>query len=208
MQKHRDPKHWWTPQLQHKKPCQSLIINKEGHRGGAAWRCGEVTGVVSNLTAQMAVEARLSMLGGEEPARRKLWPTVGGKTPQKEFLWTGQVKKPWKYQLGTVTLWNLPVPKEHWAPYLEIALLVASPWDGLWGGQIWLALPGTCHLCLQEAAEAYLVGLLEDTNLCAIHAKRVTIMPKDIQLAWSICGEHLQYLNSSPWSLFWSFCWL
>merc|ERR1719343_1116202 len=38
-------------------------------------------------------------------------------------------------------------------------------------------------LALQEAAEAYLVGLFEDTNLCAIHAKRVTIMPKDMQLA-------------------------
>ena len=36
---------------------------------------------------------------------------------------------------------------------------------------------------LQEAAEAYLIRLFEDTNLCAIHAKRVTIMPKDIQLA-------------------------
>ena len=41
----------------------------------------------------------------------------------------------------------------------------------------------------QEAAEAYLVGLFEDTNLCAIHAKRVTIMPKDIQLARRIRGE-------------------
>nr|VDD08103.1 unnamed protein product [Brassica rapa] len=41
---------------------------------------------------------------------------------------------------------------------------------------------------LQEAAEAYLVGLFEDTNLCAIHAKRVTIMPKDIQLARRIRG--------------------
>ena len=38
-------------------------------------------------------------------------------------------------------------------------------------------------LALQESVEAYLVGLLEDSNLCAIHAKRVTIMPKDIQLA-------------------------
>ena len=38
-------------------------------------------------------------------------------------------------------------------------------------------------LALQESAEAYLVGLLEDSNLCAIHAKRVTIMPKDMQLA-------------------------
>ena len=42
---------------------------------------------------------------------------------------------------------------------------------------------------LQEASEAYLVGLFEDTNLCAIHAKRVTIMPKDVQLARRIRGE-------------------
>ncbi len=46
-------------------------------------------------------------------------------------------------------------------------------------------------LALQEAAEAYMVGLFEDTNLCAIHAKRVTIMPKDIQLARRIRGERL-----------------
>ena len=42
---------------------------------------------------------------------------------------------------------------------------------------------------LQWAAEAYLVGLLEDTNLCALHAKRCTILPKDIQLARRIRGE-------------------
>ena len=44
-------------------------------------------------------------------------------------------------------------------------------------------------LALQEAAEVYLVGLFEDTNLCTIHARHVTIMPKDIQLAWRFCGE-------------------
>lgn len=42
---------------------------------------------------------------------------------------------------------------------------------------------------IQEAAEAYLVGLFEDTNLIAIHAKRVTIFPKDIQLANRIRGN-------------------
>ena len=52
-------------------------------------------------------------------------------------------------------------------------------------------------LALQEAAEAYLVGLFEDTNLCAIHAKRVTIMPKDIQLARRIRGERAQVLADS-----------
>ncbi|XP_041099903.1 histone H3.3-like [Polyodon spathula] len=44
---------------------------------------------------------------------------------------------------------------------------------------------------LQEASEACLVGLFEDTNLCAIHAKSVTIMPKDIQLARRIRGERI-----------------
>ena len=44
-------------------------------------------------------------------------------------------------------------------------------------------------LALQEAAEAHLIGLFEDTNLCALHAKRVTIMPKDIQLARRIRAE-------------------
>ena len=42
---------------------------------------------------------------------------------------------------------------------------------------------------LQEATEAYLVGLFEDTNLCAIHAKRVTIFPKDMQLARRLRGD-------------------
>eukprot|EP00804_Cyclotella_cryptica_P004583 CCRYP_006914-RA/>CCRYP_006914-RA protein AED:0.37 eAED:0.37 QI:0/-1/0/1/-1/0/1/0/42 len=38
----------------------------------------------------------------------------------------------------------------------------------------------------QEASEEYLIGLFEDTNLCAIHARMVTIMPKDVQLSWQI----------------------
>ena len=52
-----------------------------------------------------------------------------------------------------------------------------------------LRFEGKAIQALQEAAEAYLVGLMEDTQLCAIHAKRVTIMPKDIQLARRIRGE-------------------
>lgn len=42
---------------------------------------------------------------------------------------------------------------------------------------------------LQEASEAYMVGLMEDTNLCALHAKRVTILPRDMQLARRIRGD-------------------
>jgi histone H3 len=46
-----------------------------------------------------------------------------------------------------------------------------------------LRFQSTAVLALQEASQAYLVGLYEDTNLCTIHAKCVTIMPKDMQLA-------------------------
>ena len=52
---------------------------------------------------------------------------------------------------------------------------------------------------MQEAAEAYLVGLFEDTNLCAIHAKRVTIMPKDMQLVAHLywrCGRRFPEIAS------------
>jgi len=53
-----------------------------------------------------------------------------------------------------------------------------------------LRLQVSAILALQESAEAYLVGLFEDTNLCAIRAKRVTVMPKDMQVCedrW-LCG--------------------
>ncbi len=52
-----------------------------------------------------------------------------------------------------------------------------------------LRFQSTAILALQEATEAYLVGVFEDTNLCAMHAKRVTIQPKDMQLARRIRGE-------------------
>ena len=48
-----------------------------------------------------------------------------------------------------------------------------------------LRFQSSAVMALQEASEAYLVGLFEDTNLCAIHAKRVTIMPKDVSTATS-----------------------
>jgi histone H3 len=52
-----------------------------------------------------------------------------------------------------------------------------------------LRMQSTALLALQEAAKAYLVGLFKNTNECALHAKRVTIMPKDMQLALCIRGE-------------------
>ena len=52
-----------------------------------------------------------------------------------------------------------------------------------------LRFQSTALEALQEAAESYLVSLFADTNLCAIHAKRVTIQSKDMQLARRLRGE-------------------
>ena len=45
----------------------------------------------------------------------------------------------------------------------------------------------------QEAAENFIVGLFEDVNLLAVHAKRVTVMPRDIRLALRIRGYHYHW---------------
>ena len=127
-------------------------------------------------------------LGGEEPAHK------GGKSHWKEFLWAAPLKKPQMYQPGTVAL-----SKIHWFQKSVVLLICKRPFSWLACkitlevGKCDLYLQAHAILCLQEAAEVYLVGLMEDMNLCTIHAKRVTIMPKDIQLAQCICGEHLHY---------------
>ena len=106
--------------------------------------------------------------------------------------WKG--KKTRKYQSGTVALWKI------WRFQKSTELLIRKLFF-LWlvheialeVGKYDLHFQGSAIICLQEAAEAYVVGLMEDSSLCAIHMKRLTIMPKDIQLACHLWGEHLKY---------------
>jgi histone H3-like centromeric protein A len=73
---------------------------------------------------------------------------------------------------------NIPTQKQ----VREVCISMAPAGSGIYRWQ------SQAIMALQEAAEAFLVHLFEDTNLCAIHAKRVTIMQKDIQLARRIRG--------------------
>ena len=117
---------------------------------------------------------------------------MGGKAPRKEFLKAGQVKRPRRYRPGTVVLREIQryqKSTELLIQKLPFSRLVREIAQEI--GKTDMRFQGSAIICLQEAAEAYLVSLLEDTNLCAIHAKRVTIMPKDVQLARRIRGEHL-----------------
>jgi histone H3 len=102
---------------------------------------------------------------------------------------TGGVKKPHRYRPGTVALREIRKYQKSTdllirkLPFQRLVREIAQDF------KTDLRFQSSAVLALQEAAEAYLVGLFEDTNLAAIHAKRVTIMPKDIQLARRIRGE-------------------
>ena len=81
---------------------------------------------------------------------------------------------------------KLELSEVYWTPDSQTFLPV---WEVAQDFKTDLCFQSAAIGALQEASEAYLVGLFENTNLCAIHAKRVTIMPKDIQLARRIRGE-------------------
>ena len=124
--------------------------------------------------------------------------SAGGKAPRKQLATksarktappTGGVKKPHRYRPGTIALREI----RRYQKSTDL-LIRKLPFQRL-VREIAMSVRGDVRfspaslLALQEASEAYLVGLFEETNFCALHAKRVTIMPKDIQLARRIRGE-------------------
>ena len=107
----------------------------------------------------------------------------------KPVTMEGQTKKKHKYRPGTVALREIRRYQKSTELLIRKRPFIRLIREILYKERIDLRIQAMALNGLQEAAEAYLVGLLEDTNLCAIHAKRVTIMPKDIQLARRIRGE-------------------
>ena len=131
--------------------------------------------------------------------------STGGKAPRKQLATkaarksapaTGGVKKPHRYRPGTVALREIRRYQKSTEllirklPFQRLVREIAQDF------KTDLRFQSSAVMALQEASEAYLVGLFEDTNLCAIHAKRVTIMPKDIQLARRIRGERALVTDS------------
>lgn len=121
--------------------------------------------------------------------------STGGKAPRKQLATKaakkvpGGVKKPHRYRPGTVALREIRKYQKSTdtlirkLPFQRLVREIAQDF------KTDLRFQSQAVLALQEAAESYLVNLFIDTNLCAIHAKRVTIMPKDLQLARRIRGD-------------------
>jgi histone H3 len=124
--------------------------------------------------------------------------STGGKAPRKQLASkaarksapsTGGVKKPHRYKPGTVALREIRRYQKSTEllirklPFQRLVREIAQDFKSD------LRFQSSAIGALQESVEAYLVSLFEDTNLCAIHAKRVTIQSKDIQLARRLRGE-------------------
>lgn len=132
-----------------------------------------------------AAPTRRRRLSGESPVRRSTKKRPRGASEEgarkKRRFRPGKrvLQEIRKLQLTTHTL----IPRIHFSRIVrDVALSVLN-------GLTTLRWASEALEALQAAAEAYLVGLFEDANLCAIHAKRVTIMVKDIYLARRIRGE-------------------
>jgi histone H3 len=122
--------------------------------------------------------------GGKAPRK-----TLATKAARKSAPPAGGIKKPYRYRPGTVALRQIRKYQKstelliHKAPFQRLVREITQVHKAD------LRFQSSALGASQEASEAYLVGLFEDSNLCAIHAKRVTIMPKDIQLTRRIRRE-------------------
>lgn len=126
--------------------------------------------------------------------------STGGKAPRKQLAAvaarrsgpaTGGVKRVHRFRPGTVALREIRKYQKDTKllirklPFQRLVREIAQKLGLLEN----VRFQSHSIMALQEASEAYLTGLFEDSNLCAIHAKRVTVMPKDIKLARRIRGE-------------------
>ena len=174
---------------------KAVTVCAHGARAGFA-AYTDVRGVFCILFCSMrAHQSHPADMARTKQTARK---STGGKAPRKQLATkaarksapaTGGVKKPHRYRPGTVALREIRRYQKSTEllirklPFQRLVREIAQDF------KTDLRFQSSAVMALQEASEAYLVGLFEDTNLCAIHAKRVTIMPKDIQLARRIRGE-------------------
>ncbi|XP_032763164.1 histone H3.3A-like [Rattus rattus] len=145
-----------------------------------------------NRNPQLCCSPPLHTSPGQAHTKQTAGKSTGGKAPRKQLATktarksmtsTGGVKKPHHYRPGTVALREI----RRYQKFTEL-LIRKLPFQRLvreiaQNFKTDLRFQRAAIGALQKASEAHLVGLFEDTSLCAIHAKRVTIMPKDIQLA-------------------------
>merc|ERR1712138_57989 len=141
------------------------------------------------LTLINSKMARTKMTARKSTSAKAPKKALARKAARKTAAARGGVKKPHRFRPGTIALREIRRYQKttdlllRKLPFQRLVREIAGSFNQE------LRFQSSAILALQEASEAYLIGLFEDTNLCAIHAKRVTIMSRDIQLARRIRGE-------------------
>ncbi|KAK4081346.1 hypothetical protein Purlil1_11757 [Purpureocillium lilacinum] len=136
------------------------------------------TRATSSTTMARTKQTARKSTGGKAPRKQ-----LASKAARKSAPSTGGVKKPHRYKPGTVALREIRRYQKSTEllirklPFQRLVREIAQDFKSD------LRFQSSAIGALQESVESYLVSLFEDTNLCAIHAKRVTIQSKDIQLA-------------------------
>ena len=143
----------------------------------------------TKVAAKGMKNGKKSVKGKDKKQIKKSAPAAGGMKEKKKV----------HYKPGTVALreikryqksMDMMLPK---APFQRLVRVICADFDPD------LRFQSQSLVALQEAAEAYIVSLFEDTNLCAIHAKRVTVQKKDMDLARRIRGDrHTDYRDQQP----------
>ena len=153
------------------------VAAKKAVIGGSSKKKDVASGSKLTQSKTKATNSKKSSAVKAEKVIKKTAPAEGGM--KKKFRWrpgTVALREIKRYQKAT----ELLLAK---APFQRFVRAICDGIDGQ------LRFQAQALLALQEAAESYLTGLFEDANLCAIHATRVTVMKKDLDLARRIRGE-------------------
>lgn len=151
-----------------------------------SWKLWNQDAADKILRASLASRMKASKQKRKAKANRVTSGSDDDEEPDEE-----KVKRPYRYRPGTVALREIrkyQKSTELLVRKLPFQRVVREICQELYKTKDF-RFQSSALMALQEAAEAYLVGLMEDSNLCCLHAKRVTIMPKDIHLARRIRGE-------------------
>ncbi|BGP15564.1 hypothetical protein JCM10213_001345 [Rhodosporidiobolus nylandii] len=180
-------------------PKKTVAAKKTAAGGAAKKLASQQLGGGGGKAAPRKSGAAAGGQGGKGP--RKSTGAAGGKGKGKGPAPQAPApkKKPHRYRPGTVALREIRHFQKNTdlllrkLPFARLVREIANEFfedeDGHHG--VGLRWQSSALLALQEATEAYLVHLFEDSNLCALHAKRVTIMQRDMQLVRRIRGDFM-----------------
>lgn len=143
----------------------------------------------ANPTGPRTKASLMKTTGPKQPRKSLPLSKKAMNTAARTATFAAKIMKKHRYRPGTVALREIRKYQKSTEllirklPFQRLVREIAADF------KTDLRFQSSAVLAIQEAAECFLVHLFEDANLAAIHAKRVTIMPKDLQLARRIRGD-------------------